>query len=395
MEALLILAARVEALQRDLSLATLALESDALRGHFRDSVRNLFNGFFQRKKGDLKKLAQELSESSAATGALAPFWTRFEQEADECDRLLKAYLAFIEGALVRSAGLDRGICDVADALLKQVAELTVTEWSRFTIVSDAEYYAPLTDIIQLRYPHFAVWNVPVLAHEFGHYVTTRLMDRLTGTNPLRTFQRDYRKNIESQLPPALLSREMQQRIAAHLDEFVADTFALYASGPAFACACLLLRFEPAHADEDSSQHPSDNRRAYVLLAMLEQRQEYRKLANVLRAAWGNSLSAAGRPEMSSTDRSLDEIAQRMTGIWDAIAPAARLSEQDWARAARLSQTRLVPSGVADVVATPRDILNAAWLARLSGAEADVAALNENALACFAHFGHAHTSNAGR
>lgn len=385
MDAPRVLSARIAALQRDLDLATLALGSDALRVDLRASVHDLFNGFFQRKQGDLAALADDVGKVTDGPGALAACWTRFDAEAAECERLVKAYLAFLEGALVRSARLDRGICDVADAFLKQLARVTVTEWSRFTIVSDGEFYAPLTDIIQLRYPHFSVWNLPVLAHEFGHYVTPRLMDRLAGTNPLAEYRREVRKSFESRFPAGVRERESAS-IVAQLDEFIADTFATYTTGPAFACASLLLHFDPAHADDDPPEHPSDDRRAYVLLAMLEQRPEYRKIADMLRLVWESSLRAAGRQPMAATDRFLDDIARRMADIWERIAPSAKLSSDDWARAAALSSARLAAAPEMRL-ATPRDILNAAWLCRLSATEAEVPALNESALACFAHFGH--------
>jgi hypothetical protein len=375
-----ILAARVEALRQDLSLASRALSSDKILEPLRQSVEILFGGLIERKRADLDELARDVAaNTSPDRGALSEHWRRLDTHAGECDRILKEYRAFLEGALVRSAGLDNGICDLADAFLRQLARITAVDWTRFTIVADDDFFAPMTDIIRLRYPHFSIWNLPVLAHEFGHFVTPQLKDRLRGTEPLETFRDDVRREISQQLPPGA-NRDLIDQAVMHLDEFIADAFAVHTAGPAFVAACVHLRFEPIGANADSTQHPSDSRRVYLQLALLDAMgADYAKVRKKLASMWADNLEGAGVSPMSGSDPWLDKIADRLSKLFQTLVPKARLDTSDWRRAVALGQ-RLLASNYKDDAEslTTRDILNGAWLCRLDHAEAEAPTISARA-----------------
>jgi len=218
MEARDLLAARVETLRQDLVLAASALTNEAIRPDLRESVNVLFAGFIQRKTEALAALARTVSNGvSVGRGALVPHWLQFEEHVVECDKLLREYFAFVEGALVRSAGLDNRICDLADEYLRHLARVTTVDWTRMTILADSEFFAPMTDIIRMRYPHFSIWNLPVLAHEFGHFATPRLQDRLGGTDPLKEFRRKIRTQARTDAPPSMASI-VEEQASKHLDD---------------------------------------------------------------------------------------------------------------------------------------------------------------------------------
>jgi hypothetical protein len=378
-----VLAARVAALRQDLALAAEALDSDAIRADLRESVAGIFGGFFDRKRTDLDALATALAPpASADTASLAEQWRRLEEHAEECGTILREYRAFIEGALVRSARLDGGICDLADALLRQLSRLTTVDWSRFTIVAEDEFFAPMTDIIRVRYPHFTVWNLPVLAHEFGHFVLPQLRDRLRGTDPLGRFRTDTGRALAAQLAPAgAAGRAIVERSMAHLDEYMADTFALYAAGPSFACTCIVLRFEPLHSHEESAAHPSDAKRAYLQLALLRSLgADYAKIAKKLQSIWQSNQAGAGVSPGPESDQWLDDIAPKLWTLFQTLAPKARLEAADWRRAIGLSLQLAEANWSADAATlTPRDILNGAWLSRLQRDDADLTTIGRRAL----------------
>lgn len=382
MESRHLLAARVETLRQDLVLAGSALESPSIRRDLRDSVEILFAALIQRKTEELAAFGHTLSNGvSQDPGGLAPYWTQFEEHVEESDRLLREYFAFIEGALVRSAGLDNGICDLADEYLKHLARVTAIEWQRMTILADSEFFAPMTDIIRMRYPHFSIWNLPVLAHEFGHFVTPRLQDRLERTDPLREFRRRIRTEARTDVPPQLADGA-EERASKHLDEFIADAFAAYAAGPAYVCACILLRFEPAHADEEGPDHPADGRRAYLLFRLLETfSADYSKVAGTLQSMWTANLEAAGRRPMRQPDAWLDRIASALAAILPALAPKARFDAAQWRNAATLSD-RLLTDRRMEVALTPNEITNGAWLCRIANDEAKAPLISAKALELF-------------
>jgi hypothetical protein len=366
MDARLVLAARVDALRQDLAIAATALDNPAIDSRFRQRVAVLFGGLLQRKGRDLDSLAQDLDAwTSHDRSSLAGFWRRFEEQTRDCHRLLREYRAFLEGALLRSARLDHGICDLADALLRQLAHLTDLEWPRFTIVAEDEFFPPMTGIIRVRYTHIGIWNLPVLAHEFGHFAAEHLKDRFRGTDPLRDLRDEVRREVTASTPPASRESLIEQTLY-HLDEHIADAFAAYAAGPSFAATCLLLHFEPARAYEDTREHPSDARRTYLLLTLLDLLSaEYVKIRRTLRTIWDDSLSAAGMEAMRDADDWLDRLARRLVDLFDALAPMAKFEVADWRRSVELSQRLGAPGWEPDASAiTPRDILNAAWVCRL-------------------------------
>ena len=379
-----VLAARVEAFRQDLELAASALTSKVIREDLLKSVNVLFSGLIQRKTEELAAFALTLPNgASTGRGALAPHWARFEQHVDECDRLLRQDFAFIEGALVRSAGLDNRICDLADEYLRHLASVTTVDWTRMTILADSEFFVPMTDIIRMRYPHFSIWNLPVLAHEFGHFVTPRLQDRLGSTDPIKDFRRKIRTQARTGVPPQAAD-DAEERALKHLDEFIADAFAVYAAGPAYACTCLLLRFEPAHADEDGPDHPSDGRRAYLLLKLLETLSaDYAKVGRFLQSAWAMNLEAAGRAAMRTPDPWLDQIATTLAAILGTLAPKARFDAAQWRNAAAVSRRLPTDDWKKETGGlTPNEITNAAWLCRIANEEASAPVISSKALELF-------------
>lgn len=374
----LALAARVGALRQDLALAAAALASPAIRPELRDRVKVLFGGLIDRKDKDLKALADDLG-SGAKPGrkGVRDGWTDFEQHSSDCNRLLKEYRAFVEGALYRSAGLDDGVCDLADGFLRQLSALSDVAWTRFTIFAEGEFFAPMTDIIRLRYPDFTIWNLPVLAHEFGHFVTPRLQDRLLGTDPLRNFRAEIKRTLQRSLSASVGSAPIDKAVR-QLDEHIADAFAVYAAGPAFVAACLLLRFDPTHAWEDDEDHPSDGARAYLQLKMLgEIRPEYAKVRSLLTDIWQDNLAGAGVSGMPDADQWLDPLLTQLVKLFGTLAPNAGITAEDWRRAIELAD-RLTTLGPLPAGLTVRDVLNAAWVSRLN-ADANAAGAGTRAL----------------
>lgn len=357
-----VLSARVDALRHGLRLAAGSLGNPAIETRFRDRVDVLFRGQIERQLEQLEDLARALGAPDGTGGAET--WRRFEECAGESDAVLRECRAFIQGALMRTAGLDHGVCDLADAFLEQLARLTVVEWRRFTIVADGEFFAPLSGIIRVRYPDFSVWNLPVLAHEFGHFAMPLLKDPLRGSDPIGRFRTAARNDVAARLPPR--STDRIDQFTRHLDEFIADSFAVYAAGPSFVATCVLLRFDPLHAHEEGPDHPSDARRAYLMLKLLDALSpDYAKVRARLAALWDNMLAAAGTTT-DSHDEWLDGVVGALGALFRTLAPTARLHGDDWRRAVELSEYLTVSSpGPVDVtLVTPRDLLNATWIRRL-------------------------------
>jgi hypothetical protein len=305
-------------------------------------------------------------------------WDDFRRMRSDCRNLFSECLAFLEGALVRSAGLDDRICQVADALLADLSYRADIPWQRFTIMAEGEFFTNLTEIIRLRFPEFSIWNLPIIGHEFGHFVAEELRKPDTSDLFVQILQGEGMHKPE----------EQDVRL---LHEQFADLFAAYALGLAFACTCILLHFDPGTADRDGREHPADAKRAHFILQALDKMDKtdvarpQLGIIEHLRTLWRQSLEAVGKPEplapeiIGQLNNRLDELYVRVV---DRRLAGVRYT--GWSQASLLSAELLSDKGAAQVLAdfdskiTLPDVLNAAWLCRIQHWDRDIQ-ISEKAL----------------
>jgi hypothetical protein len=327
------------------------------------SLISLVNRTFLNRIPALKQDLATLLEDASGTLPIEEVWSGLRGKEQEVRPLFREGLAVVEGSLARSSGVDGGLCRLADSLLNQLSDKADVPWDRFTILAEGEFYADLVDIIRLRFPETSLWNLPVAAHEFGHYVAERL------TAPDSHAGRRF---------PVL---ELIHRLSAgdskeayFLHEYFADVFATFASGPAYACTCLLLRFSPLGAHLDHDRHPSRLRRARLILDALERMSTqydsflppYGDLIRRLQTAWAEMLGAEPSAHLDETRAAvLEGTLDELYSVLERSINNARYT--GWDRALRLAG-RLTPDhesppqlGDEDDL---RDVVNAAWLSRL-------------------------------
>lgn len=355
-----VILAQIEALAENLGIAERALDAHPIDPDLREAVRIRFSTLINKQQKDMGKLREEVEGGLP----LDACWCTFRDIRRECMPIFRECLAFLEGALVRSAGLDDGICHVADALLDDLSHRTDIHWARLTILAEGEFFDQMAEIIRLRFPEFSIWNLPIAGHEFGHLVGQEL----------RELKPDgYRYPFEE-----ILQREGQtNRQNVHfLREHFADLLAIYAMGPAFACTCILLRFDPGEAYKDGREHPSYAKRVYFILKALERMDEaegmwqsYRGIIEYLRGLWQESLVAVRQPESLDQD-TIVQLNDWLEELYDVLldtylSPHVRYS--GWHRAQRLSIELMSDRGAARMLEgddTLPDVLNAAWLCRI-------------------------------
>jgi hypothetical protein len=366
-----LLHSRVEALLADLSLAHRALESNSLDKDLRDRVRAVFEPLLQQRRTDLQQLADEVRRSDDGPGS-ERLWARFYKQSDLCGRQFREYLAFLEGSLIRSAGLDDGACKLADALLAELTERTRLPWRRFTILAEDEFVAGMSGIIRLRFPHLSLWNLSVVAHELGHLAARKIHDGMSGDPLLLEAIAELRQHLETELGrlgPEHASREAEAE-ELRLHELFADLFAVFTLGPSYACTCVLLRFDPCHAFERGPWHPSDAERVHFMLRALERLDSghYRPTVNLLEESWRRCVVAAGQPDpagWTSRHRWLDEVLDAMLPVLTRNLPE-QARYQGWATRALPLQEALEQGRPLDEAfdCVLSDLLNAVWSCRL-------------------------------
>ena len=274
-----ILVAQIEGLEENLKKTILLLGSQQIPSELRNTAGSCFSKMIRNRQRELEKLRENVNRDLSMEGC----WHMFKNINLDCAPLFSECLAFLEGALLRSARLDDGICQIADALLDEMSRKTGIYWNRITFLAEKDFFAQITDIIRLRFPEFSIWNLPVSGHEFGHFVAQELREK--------TLNGLYRYPIQE-----ILQRE--QGTMPFLVEYFADLFAVYALGPAFAYTFIVLNVDHRQICRDKPEHPSDAKRIHFILQALEKIDEthYVGEIEILRKLWQKSLASAKWPE---------------------------------------------------------------------------------------------------
>jgi hypothetical protein len=332
-----------------------------------EAARQRFGDPLAGRQADLRRLAERIS----AGGSAPEDWTSLRQTRQQCITLAREYLAFAQGELARQAGLDGGVLQIADAFIAELSQRVKVRWDPLTVLAETEWYGEEAQIIRLRFPEASIWNLPVAAHEFGHFAGPRLETRtFTG----RTWDLSY--------PVAdMLRRELGRgRIEwSRAHEYFADAFAVYLAGPAYACACLLLRFDPGVPNSDGPTHPSYAKRAYLMARTLEKMDQadattfYVGVVRQLRERWRASMTEAaadGQPIAELEAAVAAEAEPTVAAMWEllqATVPTQRyggMAAAQTVKAALFSGSPTPPHAVGGSPVTLTDALNAAWLSRL-------------------------------
>ncbi len=283
---------------------------------------------------------------------LVEAWDVFRPARTQCEPLLAESLAVLEGALARSARLDDGLCDAVDQLVGEISRYALRNWTTFTILYEGELYSTLADVIRIRFPSAGIWDLPIAAHECGHFISRKVWERDSADSSRDAFQ-DFL--IVNQAVPG-------SRLWRHLNEYFADVFATFAMGPAYPLSTLLLRFDPSKPDAEQETHPSPAKRAHVIIETLEWmdrksvERPFAGLIEELRSQW--------KPPDSQACVQLDDYLDQLHPVVDRNFRLARY--QTWTQASflagRLAEDSPAPGS------SVRDMLNAAWLARLRAPE---------------------------
>jgi hypothetical protein len=274
------------------------------------------------------------------------------------ERIATEALAFVGGISARLAGLDNGVSRLGDELLKAVATPMVQGYQPIAIPSGSEFIDVLSEVIRIRYPGSGIWDLPVVLHEFGHFLVRRL-PRHTEPSVHSIIRRE---------------RDAAASRGAFAEELWSDTFATYAGGPAYPFAAL-HRFDPAGAaDDELPSHPSAMRRFSAMHRTLGHLQQawvrtgrfagsLAEPVGLVTDLWHARLRAAGvQPKANQLDqRSAASLAAEFIDILDRDSPVIRYDDGRLAAAVRLSLEEdnvVMPPGAALI-----DLLNGAWWAR--------------------------------
>ena len=331
------------------------------------------------KKGIGDDLARRLGEridalnkqrSKIANGSpAATNWKGTKSEGAES--LLDESLLYLQAARARGPNADLDLCEIADAMFGEFAKAAGLEWNSFSVFAATDTFDAKTQVIRVRYPLSDIWDLPVGMHEFGHFLSSRLRQQRPDGSAFLPFQ----EHKDLFVPPKNDAGEELRRGVnwrAQVEEIFADVCAAYAGGPAFAYSCLLVRFDPAAANERSdAEHPTYAERAYAILQTLARRNNEdpgrNGLATIIERldqCWQGACVAAESPVQIGADyqKWLGGQVSALYGMLKSGAGGLRFSR--WESAAQKLQwleESQPPSSTGDF--SIAELLNTAWMCR--------------------------------
>ncbi len=260
----------------DLEKAQVDAVSMAIHESLKDAISTEF-GYDLERLATLQQTVTGATPSSGASSApLVDAWKEYAQRLyTSGERLFEEYVDLVSGVALRDTGFDRGISRLAEELLKDGRTIGSFTWNALTIPAREEALeVTAARIVRLGFPEWTIWTLPLAAYELGSNYA------------------DYDKKVADRI-------NWHGGEADELMVLVADAFATYLLGPAYACAAILMRLDPAdsfderrtgQAGDDGNDVPSSQRlaakRAAIILRVLQRMSVGSGVSNVLAAVIG-------------------------------------------------------------------------------------------------------------
>lgn len=283
------------------------------------------------------------------------------------DRVVREAFALAAGVLARNRDLDGGACAEADSLIAELADTVGDGLARPTIPGEAEFLHRAAYVIRRRLPDHGVWDLPVMAHEFGHV----LADHLRLYDAANDQVLELGETVLAGWPECSPSQA---------EELFCDLLACYAMGPSYACTLLVHRLDPMAeaALSPVATHPPDAVRAVVALHTLTlltrgepDDSRYRMTCDRLRATW-DELQQLASPAARLTAEREEDVRRQVAVVLDFVSHRLKPLRYDWPRAVIRELTGALRDGLSPDAGHDyriRDVLNAAWLLRLGASAA--------------------------
>jgi hypothetical protein len=319
------------------------------------------------ERKDLKSAEEAAAngDPAQANNLLEAAWSRYMSAGlSKSKPVFDEYLDFLAGLALRDGGFDGQMCQMADELIAKVERMAELCVGSLAIPTHHEIVSSTLarSLIRLGYPEWTIWALPLVAHEFGHVLAQNqgiqgLIER------------------ESSALAALYRREQiddaNNQFRYYLEEHIADIFATYMMGPAYACAAILLRLELSFTNRTELIQPPPAQRAAVIFATLDKinsegmHRPYTSIIQKLKVEWEAALTQTkqisnSRPELNAILERCLEHTYRILNASGFLNPPTAAILNDWPRKLSSQHEKIQVTGNDDL----REVLNAAWICRL-------------------------------
>lgn len=304
-------------------------------------------------------------------------WTAHEDSVHVAEQLRTEVFCYVAGALLRRDGIDRGVGKAADLLLDELAEragLANRLITSLSFTAGEESLNQMINLVRLRFPGAGVWDLPVVAHEFGHYMMRELPAVLdTGSRPIIKPADELSDTVSRPIIKAVdeLALTVNDSVQ-HVEELFADVCATYALGPSYPLSCAALRVRHCDLDTETTSHPAWRRRGSAMIETLQYMADEAGIRGIAIKKWVRPLWAAlsvgpapGGPTVSDerlkiqVHRMTSELLQHAYGLHYDMGDPADLADVVATELANTASGAYLPLGC-----TVAHVLNGAWRWRL-------------------------------
>lgn len=404
-----VLMSRLGALRNNLNVVSTNLASkawlpDQSRGDARAELQAdmLWNGLetalvteIRARVAQVEKIEKDVTSAQPTDqAAMSAAWVRYSKLLAGSEDLLRECLEIIGTLAIRSKDLDHKILFIADELIRDCMMLSTGDGAYYLHVPSVREAISKTRARIIRvFPEWAIWDLPLASHDLGHVAINGILARENGQDeelqqmtPFINKERDSLVAMDAELNAALhnANDDAKRWATGRVRVLLADAFATYTMGPAYACAAIMLRLNPSVSA--SRDLPSDTQRAHVILGMLRwmnadapMPHPYTDVVEQLDGAWQNTVQRSNpASELTAAYKAyLDQLAQEFGRevSWRTLNGTAKYpykpanegwtKAQEWAALWREQWQNNRALGVPDnPTGKLRDVLNAAWLCRL-------------------------------
>lgn len=373
-EASRLLNSRLYEIENDLNRLRGIFNSNTIERSDRDAVAGRFYRLLSEHDYSVKRLQKLLPKNPPLGSTLMEVMR--QSEGDQMQALRRETLDFLGGVLMRKENLDRGICGMAEALLRDYSRMTGVNWASRVVLGSNPLFSQASDIVHHRFPDWSIWSLPLMAHEFGHVTAP-------ATPAFKAMLAEELVNVTEGHPEVASWNEEDLKAyvgerGRHLEEFFADAFAVYCQGPAFAYNVILIHLNPAEAYLRRGNHPTHAERAELILQVMgamNQQEKFNEYDNGpyegvlkrLRDWWFAAVKNAGvqpKPvDQFHKLKAIDFASKFYTLLNKYYRLGAQYQASEWLQAEDAAQqllgtdSNLLPENL-------RNLLNIAWACRV-------------------------------
>lgn len=350
----------------------------------------------ERKRADsLSDVGQDLQVfliEKAGEIALEEDWETYRRKAKDCRGLFEEYVGLLQGVALRDAGFDSDLFRIADRLPSLWRRPGGYSWRSMAVPAGQELLdQSAARVLRIGFPEWTVFALPLLQHEFGHvFLRLPLLQRPPAQATEGTTADGALGDLAAAPGGSGAGPANGNPTAAIC---IADAAALCVTGPAYACAVLFMRLEPADVQTEDDL---TTRRAAVILEALkriaEKCPEDSPLTLMhlrLKTEWEKAVSVLGNIDAMHAAEQSVEVGKWVRAAWQVVttedpdcAPKLPPWAAKWAVAynlsvelRRASRLQAAPEAIdLDSIVSTDDprfalglVLNAAWMVRVGPA----------------------------